>query len=130
MVCTNSLAKTLAENAFPIVPDTGADEEGREAAAFVIKTGDLENLAACKMRYFEPLLEALKKEVAAIALAKFASYECDTYSLTFKIDDRYDDVVYLDEKSYGGSIYTMHTFIRQMNPNATYYVATNVVRMK
>ena len=130
LVCTNALCKVLENNGFPVVPDTEADEDGRDAAAFIIKTGDPESLAACKMRYFNPLLEALKEEVAALELATFASSECNTYSLTSKINDGYSDMVYLEVGNYGGSTYTMHEFIRQMNPDTTYYVAANVVLMK
>lgn len=130
LVCTSALRKELESDGFPIVPDTEADEDGRDTAAFIIKTGNLESLSVCKMRYFEPLLEALKKEVAALELATFASYECGAHSLTSKINDDYGDVVYLEAGNYGGSTYTMHEFIRQMNPDTTYYVAANVVLMK
>lgn len=130
LVCTSSFDKVLTDKGFRTAPDTEASEDGRETAAFIIETGDLESLTACKMRYFEPLLEALKKEVATLDLATFATYECNSYSLISKINDDYEDVVYLDVGEYGGSTYTMHEFIRQMEPNTTYYVASNVILMK
>lgn len=125
---TDWLAQALSDNGFDVLPDAEAEEDEREAAAFIIKTGDTESLTACKMRYFRPLLDALKKEVAALDLKEFATDKCNTYGLTSKINDDFSDAVYLDISGYCCT-YTMHAFIRDMKPDMTYYVAANTVLM-
>lgn len=126
---TNCLARALEQDGFVIRPDTEAADEGREAAAFVLETGDQASLDACRRKYFGPLLAELKKEVAALDLDTFSSDRCNTYSLTSKINDDYGDAVYLNVSEYGSMIYTMHGFIRRLDPNTTYYVAQNTVLM-
>lgn len=126
---TNCLAKTLEHDGFVIRPDTEAADEGREAAAFVLETKDQADLDACRRRYFKPMLEELKKEVAAMDLDTFSSERCNTYSMTSKINDSYGDAIYLDISECGGTVYTMHEFIRGLNPDTTYYVAQNTVLM-
>lgn len=127
---TECLAKMLEACGFPIFPDDEPANEDYKPAAFIIRTGGDDSLTAAKMRFFQPLLESLKKEVSELDLKTFATAGCNTYSLIYKINDDYSDAVYLETGEYGGSVYTMHEFIRNMDPDATYYVAANTVRMK
>lgn len=126
---TNSFASMLANSGFLIRPDTDSESQDREVAAFILETGGQHHLDECRKRYFKPLLDALKQEVASMDLDTFVSERCNTYSLKSKINDDYGDAVYLDTTDYGGVLYTMHEFIRGLEPNMVYYVAQNTVLM-
>lgn len=122
----DSLREELKANGFDIQKEILKDAD--EQPAFVIYTGNKERLEKAKMKYFSHCLTQLKDRLETLSLKEFATDTGIVYELSQHINDTYSDAVYLDMGT-GGSTYTMHQFLRNLEENHVYYVSTNTVLM-
>lgn len=99
-----------------------------EDCAFIIKTGDAEQLAYCKRQLFARGFEELKKKLDFLSLDTFASDFIEIASIRDILENTYADAVYFDAGT-GPGTYTLDGFMRRLEPNKTYFVSANTVWM-
>ena len=86
------------------------------------------NLKDCQMAFFKPRLEQLKNTVSKLDLRTFATNRQAALSISDLVDDGSGDAIYLD-LGCGPALYTLHDFIRQLEPNKTYHISDNTILM-
>lgn len=99
-----------------IVPGDG------DSLAFGFIFSEVEEL---KKNYFKPKLEKLKKKVDELTLENVINTAPD---LDHICNDEFSDLIVLDVVAYDKQL-TVDDFIRELEPNATYYVYHNVIYM-
>ena len=82
-----------------------------------------------KRLYFEPLLKALKEQVEALTLENLISSGYSIGALVYSMaNDNFGDLIEF-ENEVGTTRMTLDDFIRQIEPDVTYYVYKRVIFM-
>ena len=118
-----------AQHEFDYASDLGKTESMETARDFAARiSSDVEELEGengrflavritneDKLRYFGNRLERARELINSITPEEFATSDC--YELRSLIQDDYGDMVYLNS-----SLYTLDAFVREADPDKTYYI--------
>ncbi len=131
-IALGGLIDSLSKAGFKVmpnpVPEDERDEDDENCFAFTLETGDAADLTKAKENYFSAMFAKLKEQVAKMALTEFATEVYIATDILNNVENRCGDLVYYDAGT-GPASYTLHGFIRRLEPNKTLYFGPHTVYM-